>query len=185
MKNNLRKRLLCGLFFCVFTLVVNAQKVAYKSNLLYLGTTTLNAEWEIGLSPKTTMSVLGAYNPWTFRDDKMMHLWAVQPEYKYWFCERFEGHFVGVHAHGAQFFGDFWGLNKDHRYDGYLVGAGASWGYDWILSPHWNLELELGFGVNRVWYKESDRLPCVKCTEKKTKTFFSPTKVALSLVYGL
>lgn len=179
------KPLVLGLYFIVVSLCANAQKQALKTNLLYWATTTLNAEWEVGLGPKSSFALMGAYNPWTFHDDKMMHFWAVQPEYKYWFCERFEGHFVGVHAHGAQFYGDFWGLNKDHRYDGYLVGAGVSWGYDWILSPRWNLELELGFGINRVWYKESERLPCLKGSERKTRTFLSPTKVALSLVYEL
>jgi len=113
-----------------------------------------------------------------------MHLGAFQPELKYWFCERFEGHFLGVHAHGAQFFGDFVGLSNQ-RYDGYLVGAGISWGYDWILSNHWNLEVEIGVGVNRVWYKESECLPCLKNVERKHNTFFSPTKIAFSIVYLL
>ena len=86
-----------------------------------------------------------------------------------------------MHAHGAQFFGGF----HSKRYDGYLVGAGVSWGYDWILSRHWNIEAQIGFGINYTWYKESDRLPCYKCGIDKDKTFFSPTKLAISLVYVL
>ncbi len=145
---------------------------------------TMNLEAEVGLGQKTSLALSGLYNPWTFRDDKMMHLGALQPEFKYWFCERFEGHFIGIHAHGAQFFGDFWGLSRNNkRYDGYLVGAGISWGYDWILSNHWNLEVECGVGVNHTWYKESECLPCMKASERKTKTFFSPTKLAISFVY--
>ena len=92
----------------------------------------------------------------------MMHFLAFQPAYRYWFCERFEGHFIGYHAHGMQYFGDFWGLSDNRRYDGYLVGAGVSWGYDWILAPHWNLEFEAGFGINYTWYKEGECIPCMK-----------------------
>lgn len=165
----------------MFLLTAQAQKVGLKTNFLYWGTTTMNAETEFSLGRKTTLSLMGAWNPWTFSNDRMMHSWVAQPELRLWFCERFEGHFIGIHAHGAQFFGGF----HDKRYDGYLVGAGIGWGYDWILSQHWNLEMEIGFGINRTWYKESDRLPCQKCAEDKQKTFVSPTKVALSLVYVL
>lgn len=109
-----------------------------------------------------------------------MRLWLVQPELKYWFCEKFEGHFVGLHLHGAQYFGGF----KDKRYDGYLAGGGFTYGYDWILSPRWNLETAIGLGYARLWYKESDRILCLKCYENKHKNYFGPTKVALSLIYN-
>lgn len=108
-----------------------------------------------------------------------MRFWLVQPEVKYWLCEKFEGHFLGVHLHGAQFFGGF----DEKRYDGYLAGGGISYGYDWILSPHWNLELELGVGYARLWYKESPRIPCVKCYENERKNYFGPTRAAVSFVY--
>ena len=146
---------------------VRAQDVAIKTNGLY---------W---LSNKVTLDISGAYNPWTFKDDKKMRFWLVQPEVKYWLCEKFEGHFVGLHLHGAQYFGGF----KDKRYDGYLAGGGFTYGYDWILSPHWNLEAAIGIGYARLWYKESDRIPCLKCYENKHKNYFGPTKAALSLIY--
>ena len=53
-----------------------------------------------------------------------MRFWLVQPELKYWFCEKSEGHFVGMHLHGAQYFGGF----KKKRYDGYLAGGGFTYG---------------------------------------------------------
>jgi len=176
---------LIGLFCLLFIPVLKAQKVAFKTNALYwMAAGTMNLELEFGLGKKTSLALSGLYNPWTFKNDKMMHVGALQPEFKYWFCERFEGHFLGIHAHGAQFFGDFVGLSNK-RYDGYLVGAGISWGYDWILSNHWNLETEIGFGVNYTWYKESECLPCLKNVEQKNKTFFSPTRLALTIIYLL
>lgn len=156
-----------------------AQDVAIKTNGLYWLTTTPNAGVEFALSNKVTLDISGAYNPWTFKDDKKMRFWLVQPEMKYWLCEKFEGHFIGLHAHSAQYFGGF----SDKRYDGYLAGGGFTYGYDWILSPHWNLEAAIGIGYARLWYKESDRIPCLKCYENKHKNYFGPTKATLSLIY--
>lgn len=158
---------------------LSAQDVAIKTNGLYWLTSTPNAGLEFSLSKKVTLDLSAAYNPWTFKDDKKMHFWLAQPEVKYWFCEKFEGHFIGVHLHGAQYFGGF----GDKRYDGYLAGGGFTYGYDWILSPHWNLEAAIGIGYARLWYKESDRIPCLKCYENRHKNYFGPTKAALSIIY--
>ncbi|EFS34404.1 MULTISPECIES: DUF3575 domain-containing protein [Bacteroides] len=166
--------LVSGLFPVLF-----AQNVAVKTNGLYWLTMTPNAGIEFALNKKVTLDLSAAYNPWTFKADKKMRFWFVQPEAKYWFCEKFEGHFVGLHLHGAQYFGGF----KEKRYDGYLLGGGLTYGYDWILSPHWNLEASIGIGYAHLWYKESDRIPCLKCYENKHKNYVGPTKATLSLIY--
>lgn len=162
-----------------FSSILSAQDVAIKTNGLYWLTTTPNVGVEFAFSKKTSLDVSAAYNPWTFKDDKKMRFWLLQPEFRYWFCETFEGHFIGTHLHGAQYFGGF----GDKRYDGYLAGGGVTYGYNWILSPHWNLEAAIGVGYARLWYKESDRIPCLKCYEKKHKNYVGPTKIALSLIY--
>ena len=158
---------------------LKAQDVALKTNALYWLGTTSNLGVEFALSPKVTLDLSAAYNPWTFHDGKKLRFWLAQPEVKYWLCDKFEGHFVGLHLHGAQYYGVF----NDKIYDGYLAGGGITYGYDWILSPHWNLEAAIGVGYAHLWYKQGLRLPCEKCFEKKHKNYFGPTKVALSLVY--
>lgn len=157
----------------------SAQDVALKTNGLYWLTTTPNLGVEVAFSPKVTLEVAGAYNPWTFKDDRKMRMWMVQPEVRYWMCEKFEGHFLGIHLHGAQFFGGF----RDKRYDGYLAGAGITYGYDWILSPHWNLEAALGLGYAHLWYKQSPRIPCQKCAADKQQDYWGPTKAAITIIY--
>ena len=107
-------------------LQAKSQTVALKTNALYWLATTPNASVEFALSDKVTIDAAAAYNPWTFKDDKKMRFWLAQPEVRYWFCEKFEGHFIGVHLHGAQFFGGF----GDTRRDGYLAGGGLTYGYD-------------------------------------------------------
>lgn len=170
---------LCSLFLLTAVGKAYAQDIAVKTNTLYWLTTTPNIGIEFALNDRWTLDLSGAYNPWTFKDDKKMRFWLAQPEARYWLCEKFEGHFVGVHAHGGQFYGGF----DKKRYDGYLAGGGLVYGYDWILSPHWNLEAAIGIGYAYLWYKESPRIHCIKCEQDKHKHYFGPTKAALTLIY--
>lgn len=156
-----------------------AQDFALKTNALYWAGITPNLGFEVALKPKWTLDVSGVYNPWKWSDDRRLRFWAVQPEVRYWLCEKFEGHFIGLHAHGGQWYGS-WGR---HRRDGWMAGGGIVYGYDWILSPHWNLEAALGLGYARLWWKESDRLPCIKEKHDKHYNYWGVTKVALSFSY--
>lgn len=172
--------------FLLFTLLIisisqtaKAQKVAVKTNALYWLTTTINGGVEFSINSRNTIDLSGAYNPWTFKDGKKLHLWMAQPEFRHWFCEKFEGHFIGIHAHGGQFFAAL----KDKRYDGNFVGGGFSYGFDWILSPHWNLEATLGLGYTYSWYRQSPWLPCIKCQKDKEKHYVGPTKLGITFTY--
>lgn len=169
--------LLCVLSLCATR--VHGQKMGLKTNALYWAALTPNIGFEFAMSAKTTLELQGAYNPWTFRGDKKMRFWLVQPEVRYWFCEKFEGHFLGLHLHGAQYFGGF----KKNRYDGYLAGGGITYGYNWILSPRWNLEAVIGIGYARLWYDKSPRIYCEKCKTPGHKDYFGPTKIGISFVY--
>ena len=100
-----------------------AQEMALKSNLLYDATSTINLGYEVALSHKMTLDIWANYNPWTLgnkwvglyenelsapspsaskRDVKLKHL-LIQPELRWWTCEKFNGHFFGFHLHGGTF----------------------------------------------------------------------------------
>ncbi|MBQ3608888.1 MAG: DUF3575 domain-containing protein [Bacteroidaceae bacterium] len=175
----MRKFIILISFMSLFASRGLTQNVGIKTNVLYGLTTTLNLSAEIAINNQKSLEILGAYNPWTFHDDKKMRFWLLQPEFRHWFCEKFEGHFIGAHLHGAQFFGGF----RSKRYDGYLAGGGITYGYDWILSPHWNLELAVGAGYAHLWFKESPRIPCLKDVEDKRKNYWGLTKLSLSFTY--
>ena len=81
----------------------HGQKFAVKSNLLYDATATINLGVEMELSKKWTLDLSGNYNGWKFGDDMRWKHWMVQPEARYWLCEKFNGHFLGVHAHYADY----------------------------------------------------------------------------------
>ncbi len=174
---------------------VSGQDVALKTNLLADALLNVNAGIEIGLAPKWTLDVTGEYNGWTLSHDRRWKHWTVQPEARYWLCDRFGGHFFGVHAHGGQyniggidgkinFLGTDFRKLKDSRYQGWFVGGGISYGYAWILGKHWNLEAEIGIGYS---YTRYDRFRCAGCgkklEEKKEHHYAGPTKAAINLVY--
>ncbi len=171
-----------------------AQDVALKTNLLYDALLTPSVGIEIGLAPKWTVDVSGQINNWDV-NNHLWKQWVIQPEARYWLCQRFSGHFFGAHALGGQYnFGhvdlpfkflgtDFREL-KEYRRQGWMVGAGIAYGYSWILDRHWNFEAEIGIG----WiYTRYDTYRCADCGKKvKANTphnYFGPTKAAINFVY--
>ena len=91
------------IIFLMIGISLSAQNVAVKTNLLYDATTTFNLGAEIGLSPRWTLDLSANYNPFSFSDNKKWKHWMAQPEARYWFCERFNGHFMGLHLLGGQY----------------------------------------------------------------------------------
>ena len=165
-----------------------AQKVAVKSNLLYDLTTTMNLGLEIGLAPKWTLDVPVNYNPWKPDNGRRLRHWGIQPEVRYWFCERFNRTFVVLHAHYADFnVGNLPGLFSDNmqknRYQGHLYGGGLSIGHSWILKKRWSIEASVGLGYARIEY---EKYPCAECGSKLKDTgrnYFGPTKASISFIY--
>lgn len=179
----------------------NGPEIALKTNLLYDATTTPNVGVEIETGQKNTVQLFYGLNPWRFNTDdsyKQVKHWLLMPEYRWWMCSNFNGSFVGVHLMGGQFNAAnvnlplpgffFSGDNirsgvRDTRYEGTFAGIGIAYGYQWILSRHWNLEAEIGLGYNHVWY---NRYRCQKCGAKVgsgQSNYAGVTKVSLSMLY--
>lgn len=186
----------CCLFFLGGRQEADAQDFAIKTNLLYDATATANLGVEVGLAPRWTFDLSGNYHPWNLPGDAMLKHAMIQPEVRYWFCDRFSRHFVGAHAiggiynvanlptDGKKFFGKDMTPLSQYRYQGWFAGGGVAYGYDFILGEHWNLELELGIGYIYTVY---DKFECEECglqlAYQVPVKFFGPTKAAISLVY--
>lgn len=183
----------------------NAQKAALKTNLLGWASTTLNIGGELGIGQKSTVQLFGALNPWEFGETRV-RFWSIEPEYRYWLCEKFNGHFFGVHALGGQYnFKNFdmplasglpkiTGENKGRHIEGYYIGAGITYGYQWMLNRRWNIEASLGVGYayspykyygrcNVLLDKDGNKLPDQNASKSGTASYFGPTKLAVSIMY--
>lgn len=162
-------------------------RFAVKTNILYGATTTINAGFEFALSKKITLDMSGNYNPWTFSNNKKLKHWLIQPELRYWLCDRFSGHFFGMHVHYAEF--NVAGIKmlglENYRHQGNLYGAGISYGYHWILGPRWSIEGVIGLGYAHLNYDKYLRFKCGKFLNDDHKNYWGPTKVSINLIYIL
>ena len=154
----------------------SAQRLAVKTNLLYDATTTPNFGVELGVGKKHSMQLYYALNPWEFNTDsgkKFFKHWMLAPEYRYWFCHRFQGSFIGIHGLGGEFnaanvklpFGMYKGL-RDHRYEGW-----------------WNFEASIGAGVVYAKYKGFACGECGRQINDGDTWYVGPTKAVLSILY--
>ena len=176
-------------------LTASAQKVALKTNLVHDVTATVNLAAEMKVAPKWTVELSGDLNAWTFNDNKKWKHWKLQPEARYWLCEAFNGHFLGAHLLGGiynmgnwdtgfSFLGTDFGQLKDHRYEGWMVGAGVAYGYHWMLGRHWSIEVEIGLGYV---FSQADKYECPRCGDQlendEPHHYVGSTKVAVNLIY--
>ena len=187
------------LFLCGISL--NAQRFAVKTNALYLATATPNVGLEVALGERWTFEAEGGYNPWTFDKEKNMKIkhWLISPEFRYWFCNSFQGHFIGINGNYTQFNVGalpvfvqkaFIPLNKTpgsdlekSRVEGWAVGAGLTYGYAFPIARRWNLEFTAGFGY---WYSVYNQYESRKCglfQETVKKHALGPTSLGISFIY--
>lgn len=184
------------LMITVFAAIGGAsgQDMAVKTNVLYDALLNANAGVEVGLAPRWTFDLSGNLNAWPVNEQRWKH-WLVQPELRYWFCDRFAGHFLGFHALGGEYnagnirnnlnmFNTDFSKLTDNRFQGWFIGAGLAYGYAFVLNRHWNLELELGAGYV---YTRYDVFECLDCgrriAEDLPHHYVGPTKAAVNLVY--
>ena len=169
----------------------DAQVIGIKTNLLYWASASPNLGVEIGLGKQTTFDISAGFNPFTFSHDRKWKHWLVQPEFRWWTCERFGGHFLAAHMIGGGFdagnlsFFPFsiWEGLKDYRYKGHTLGGGIAYGYAWMLGKHWNLEAEVGAGYVHAWYDQYKLTNNEKVLSNANKNYWGITKLAISFVY--
>ncbi len=165
---------------------------AVKTNLLYgAATLTPNLTVEVGLGQRTSLQLTGSYNPWNLKgtlenDKKLVHM-IIKPEFRYWLCERYNGHFFGadlIFSHYNVSTHDIPMLfKKEHRYEGFAYGAGITYGYHLMLGKRWGLEFAIGAGALRLDYDKYDCNACDRNAVPEKKTYFGPTNAAINLVF--
>lgn len=178
---------------CLFAVLgASAQRVVLKHNVLLDVVHSPNLSLELGLNKKQTLDIQVGFNLFTYNkadNSKFRHL-TVQPEWRYWTCERFNGWFFGVHAHAGRFNAgnvtlpfNLFHTVKDARYEGWFAGAGVGVGYQLPLSRRWSLEAEIGAGYAYVDY---DKFACGQCgtrQQESSTNYFGVTRAGLSIVY--
>ena len=194
-------KLLTSLFaifaLTIFSGMAYGQKVALKTNLLYGGVTyTPNLALEYGISKRMTLNLSGGYNPWNINNtvdkgEKLVH-WLVQPEFRYWSCERFNGHFFGFHGTyslyniGGKEFPILLGTDSgQYRHEGSAYGGGLTYGYVLNLSMRFALEFEIGAGYMHLDYDKYYAYKCGKFIGHSSRDYFGLTKAGITLAWNI
>lgn len=196
------RRSLIIFFLLLFSgISVNAQRIGVKTNALYLATSTPNIGLEYAFADRFSLELEGGYNPWTLDSERNMKAkhFLVSPEVRYWFCEAFNGHFIGINANYTLF--NLSGVDvpavffpsarsamvledlKNRRSEGWAAGAGLTYGCVWPIARRWNLECTVGLGY---WYTDYDKFESRKCglfQEHVSHGAFGPTALGISFIY--
>ncbi len=169
--------------------------VALSTNLLYWLTATPNVGAEWATSDRFSLALSFGYNAFNFPNhnnskgipaNPKIHHWSVMPEGRWWLRHKFSGSYLGLHLLGGQF--NAGGLRfpkflADHRYEGYALGAGLSYGYVFSLGRDWRMGASLGLG----WlYLNYDKYNCGSCGTRVSsgaRNLGFVTKAALSITY--
>ncbi len=110
-------------------------------------------------------------------------------EYRRWFCERYNGHFAGVHLFGVKYNVGGYDIpalfDRAFRYEGSAFGAGLTYGYHLPLSGRWGLEFHVGVGVARFDHKQFECVRCGEAIDHPSGFWFGPTRAGIDLVFIL
>ncbi len=159
-----------------------------KSNLLLWGVANPNLAIEKKIDNNFTIELMLSSSSLEYGSHKQFKYLLIQPEIRYWLSRSFSGSFFGFHTHYAIYdVGDKeYSLEKikklnNNRYKGHLFGAGFSYGYQWEINKHWNIETVMGIGYAHLSYDEYSNDCCKK--KRRNSIYLTPTKASFSFVY--
>ncbi len=171
-----------ALVLCASGYRANAQ-VTIRTNLLGDAVLVPNLGFEFGLSKHFTLLAEGYYSPYWEDEGMSLKGWWATAELRYYFCEKFNGHYLGLHGN----YGDFDKLQitkKKNIREGVAYGGGLDYGYTWRFNHRWSLDAFIGAGV---WCFDADVYckndPTLLLEQGKTETVFGLTRLGVSLAY--
>ena len=182
-----RSHLFSGMSFLLFLLFtvcntadLQAQRVAVKTNLTDWMTASPNLSVEFTLSNRLSVDLTGTATPFKYKPDFYFRHIRLQPELRYWLLSPLTRHYVGIMAYYSTYDVGY----KKRGYFGESYAAGLTYGYDWILSRRWNLEVSAGVGAIR--YHLARYTPGTPHPQpNETGWIVAPTKLSIALVYVL
>ena len=167
--------------------------VGIKTNIPYWGTATPNLGVEFRLAKHWTLEAEVGLNPFTNKHDdgswgKSLKHFRLHPEVRYWFCESFYGHFLGLHVPYLIYnVSDIKLLGtEDERHQGWGTGVGISYGYMFPVGRAVSLEAGLGMGFLHTVYEEYLPIDGHYVYQQTSRTnWVGPVRVKFAVVWRL
>ena len=163
----------------------SAQQFSVATNLVdYADFGTLNAEGDVAVGRRWTLTAGAKYNPFLFRPDSepvsaRQRLFGAGV--RFWPWHVFSGWWLAGRVQYQEF--NRGGIRSTETDEGDRYGAGLSAGYSYMLHPHLNVSVGAG-----VWggYERYTTYSCPVCgmtEETGEKTFILPHDLTISLSY--
>lgn len=160
----------------------NAQ-VSLRTNALGWALATANIGVEVGLSEKMTFLTEGYYSPFWDLKNFRARGYLITPELRYYFCQAFQAHYLGVHGNYANY-KKFQFTSENNIKTGYAFAVGLTYGYTWLFDGRWSLDLFIGAGW---WNMHNDVYcrynPSFKLADNITENKFGLTRLGASFTY--
>ena len=174
-----KRRVVFILLLFLMPLSIYSQKIAVKTNLLEWATISPNISAEFVVCPTMSLDLTASFNKWTpFANAKFDQL-RIQPEIRYWFQRPMAQHFLGF----TLLYIDYDMKNKGVCHDGQAVGGGFTYGYDFVLSKRWNLELTAGVGTICRFERRYDEGSAYPVSTNNKGWCLIPVKLGVTLSY--
>ena len=162
-----------------------------KSNAVGLGMAIANIAAEVGFAKHWSASVPVYYSAWNYcKSTIKLRTFAIQPEVRYWFSDKHNGIFAGIHL-GLAYYNI--ALNGRYRFQDQgenspAIGGGINIGYRLPISKNnrWSVEFALGAGVYNLRYDMFHNTPDTKdglLVRSTRKTCFGLDQAAISFAY--
>ncbi len=167
---------------------------ALKVDLLYGAVTlTPNIGFEVGLGTRSSIELNWGWNQLnhegTRNNNKKLNHGLARIEYRWWFCEPYNGHFVGGNIFGTKY--NVGGYNiptlfeRELRYEGWAAGVGLTYGYHLSLARRWGIDFHVGVGVARYHHTRFECVRCGNVIDRPKGYWFGPTRAGIDLVFLL
>lgn len=182
----MKKIFLTIVWAALSTMAAKAQMIAANVDALWLATLSPNLGFELVVGERSTISLNGMMMSKPLGKD--VKLYALQPEYRYYFSGRPMYHeFIGFGAIGGTY--DITWSGK--VYDGTAIGGGLTFGYVLPLTRRLNIDFHAGFGFVHYSQKEyfvGDQYDADYSVDNAQRTnakgfYFIPTRIGVSLTY--
>lgn len=158
--------------------------MAVKTNIAYDAFAVLNLAYECQFAKHWTAELPVMWSLWDWKESRGVRTVAIQPGVKYWFSKPGRGNAVGVDFDLA-WFNARW---DDSRYQTACrpaMGASLLYAYTLNMGRGWKAEFSLGVGYINTRYNTYFNITDGALIDTRTKNYFGPTRIGISLVYSL
>lgn len=156
------------------------------TNLLYDVATVANLYLECDFSRHAAINLLATFSPWDIRvPDLKIRTLILQPEFRWYFANNFEGHHLGVEGYFGWYNVALGGKTRYQDKDGNapLWGAGLSYGYAYPFNEHWGMDFSIGAGYAHLVYDCFYNIENGAKFTTVTRNWWGPTKLGISIYY--